>query len=200
MTRRGHGWYGAAVITGLALAFPTAAPAAAAVDDSLGQVIGQVNSQIQGLTRQPPSVLPTPPSHPGKAPPSRPAPTTSAPAPAPARGGPVDRAVPRPAYLGRSPRASSSDLRESARGTTASKGSAHRSAASSDPTDAVPGADIRPASQVVSASKHEDGALPFTGWEPLRLVVLGLVSLGLGLGLLRAVRRRGLRGLREPQT
>jgi hypothetical protein len=194
MTRRSHGWYGAAVIAGLALVFPTAASASAAIDHSVGQVVAEVNGHIQGLTQQPLPALPTPPPRPGTAPPSRPAPTKPAPAPASAPGAPAHRAAPRSAYVSH-PRASSSRPRKmrrhpkaSASARTASTGSPRRSAASSDPTDAI--AATSPASRVVSSSVHEDGALPFTGLELLQLGVLGLLSLGLGLGLLRTVRNR----------
>jgi hypothetical protein len=193
--RRSQGWYGAAVITGLALAVPPAAPAAA-VDDSVGQAVaqvpvgqtvGQVTGQIQDLTEQPPPALSTPQSSPGKAPPSRPA-------PAAAQGGASDGPAAPAAPVASSPRAGG---RESTGATTASPGAriasepkAAHPATSSDPTDAKPDAATRPASQVVSAGGHDAGALPFTGWELLPVAVLGLFSFGLGGVLLSAVRNR----------
>jgi hypothetical protein len=83
---------------------------------------------------------------------------------------------------------------------TASKGSRHASAPSSDPTDAASRSKTRTASQTVSPPRHDQGSLPFTGWQLLQVVVLGLLSFALGLGLLRAVRRRGSRDTGDSTT
>ena len=207
MTRRGQGWCGAAVVAGLALAFPPAAPAATAVGDSVGQVVGELNGQVQGLTGQPAPVLPAPPSIPGNAPPSRPAAPASAPSPAPAPAHTSYGGGPAPDPVARSSRASGPARPRLARDSTASpsaraaaKGEAHSAATSSDPTDATLNDGTRPVSEVVKPSGDQDGALPFTGWKPLPLIVLGLVSFGLGLGLLRIVRARRPGRPRESQT
>jgi hypothetical protein len=196
MRRRGHGWCGAAVVVGLALAFLPAS-AAAAGNDPVTQVVGQVHDQVQGLTGQPAPALPRLPSSAGGSSPSKPAPSKPAPAAAPS-GPAAGRIAPPRAYTGSSPRASSSGTRATGRAENASpsariasNGSARASAGKPDPTDAAPHAAASPASKAVNVSGHQDGSLPFTGWEPLPVALLGLLSIGLGSALLRVVRKRG---------
>ena len=194
MMRRSQGRYGAAVITGLALAVPQGAQAAAADEPvsqvvgqvPLGQTVGQATDQVQGLARRPRPALPTPPSSPANAPPPRPAPASaqSGVSVGPAR--PAARAASSPRGGSREPTRVTT---ASPAARTASEPRAARAATSSDPTDAKPDAASRPASQVVSAAGHDASALPFTGWGLLPVVVLGLLSFGLGRVLLSAVRK-----------
>ncbi len=175
-----------------ALAGMPSAAAGAVPGQALGELqrtVGDAVSRALELPKQPVS-----PATPAPAPAPVPKPAAPAPAPPAAKPGPAaaPQAPSQPVRQTGRVRASSSQVTDSpgeaARERSAPAPARASAAQSADPTDAAV-ATARPVlATAADLGDEDDGALPFTGFGMLPLVLGAMLALLAGIGLRRAVR------------